>query len=78
MRDAIRDPGNDAYLSVVSLWEVITKYKLGKLLLPHPPKTYLPAQRKMHVIAMSCRWMSQALPNWPVFPRSIVIPLTEC
>jgi PIN domain nuclease of toxin-antitoxin system len=50
MRDAIRDPGNDAYLSVVSLWEVITKYKLGKLPLPHPPETYLPVQRKMHVI----------------------------
>ncbi len=48
MRDAIRDPGNDAYLSVVSLWEIITKHKLGKLPLPHPPEIYLPTQRKIH------------------------------
>lgn len=45
MRDAIRDSRNEVYLSVVSLWEIITKYKLGKLPLPHPPETYIPAQR---------------------------------
>lgn len=50
-RDAIRDPGNDVYLSVVSLWEIITKYKLGKLPLPHPPETYIPTQRIRHLIA---------------------------
>jgi len=50
MRDAIRDPGNDAYLSVVSLWEIITKHKLGKLPLPHPPESYVPTQRKSHLI----------------------------
>jgi len=50
MRDAIRDPGNDVYLSVVSLWEIITKYKLGKLPLPLPPETYIPSQRIRHLI----------------------------
>ena len=50
MRDAIRDPGNDVYLSVVSLWEIITKYKLGKLPLPQPPETYIPTQRIRHLI----------------------------
>ncbi|MBW4622620.1 MAG: type II toxin-antitoxin system VapC family toxin [Cyanosarcina radialis HA8281-LM2] len=31
VRDAIRDPDNEVYLSVVSVWEVIVKYQLGKL-----------------------------------------------
>ena len=50
-RDSIRDPRNEVYLSVVSLWEVIVKHRLGKLPLPHPPETYLPAQRVRHQIA---------------------------
>ncbi len=34
-RDAIRDPANDVYLSVASIWEAIIKHALGKL---PPPK----------------------------------------
>jgi PIN domain nuclease of toxin-antitoxin system len=51
VRDAIRDHTNEAYLSVVSLWEVIIKHQLGKLPLPHPPETYLPEQREKHSIS---------------------------
>jgi PIN domain nuclease of toxin-antitoxin system len=50
-RDSIRDPANEVYLSVVSLWEAIIKHALGKLPLPHPPASYLPAQRVEHRIA---------------------------
>lgn len=50
MKDAIRDPGNEAYLSVVSVWEAIVKHQLGKLPLPQPPETYLPEQRRRHLI----------------------------
>ena len=50
-RDSIRDAGNAVYLSVVSVWEAIVKHRLGKLLLPHPPEHYLPAQRIRHQIA---------------------------
>jgi len=50
-RDGIRAPGNEIYLSVVSLWEAIIKHRLGKLPLPHPPETYLPVQRVQHQIA---------------------------
>ena len=48
---SIGDVGNEAYLSVVSLWEAIIKHSLGKLPLPHRPTQYLPAQRVRHQIA---------------------------
>lgn len=47
-RDSIRDTENAVYLSVVSVWEVIVKHRLGKLPLPHPPEHYLPTQRVRH------------------------------
>ena len=49
-RDTIRDPQHEIYLSVVSLWEAIIKYQLGKLPLPEHPATYLPPQRVLHRI----------------------------
>jgi PIN domain nuclease of toxin-antitoxin system len=45
------DPHNEIYLSVISIWEIILKYRLGKLPLPGDPKFYLPEQRKKHQIA---------------------------
>jgi PIN domain nuclease of toxin-antitoxin system len=51
VRDAIRDPDNEVYLSSVSVWEAIVKYQLGKLPLPESPETYLPKQRELHQIA---------------------------
>jgi PIN domain nuclease of toxin-antitoxin system len=51
MRESIRDLDNEAYLSVVSLWEAIIKYQLGKLPLPEAPEGYLPLQREHHQIA---------------------------
>ncbi len=50
-RDAIRDPANDVYLSVASVWEAVIKYALGKLALPEPPAQYLPRERAAHQIA---------------------------
>lgn len=49
-RKSICQPENDVYLSVVSLWEAITKYQLGRLPLPHSPERYLPIQRERHQI----------------------------
>jgi PIN domain nuclease of toxin-antitoxin system len=49
--EAIRDPGNEVFLSVFSVWEAIIKYQLKKLLLPHAPETYMPQQRDRHKIA---------------------------
>lgn len=51
VRDVVRDPDNEIYLSVVSVWECIVKHQLGKLPLPEPPEIYLPKQRDIHQIA---------------------------
>ncbi|MDY6901415.1 MAG: type II toxin-antitoxin system VapC family toxin, partial [Cyanobacteriota bacterium] len=50
VRDAISDYDNEVYLSIISIWECIVKYKLGKLPLPEPPDIYLPKQREYHQI----------------------------
>ena len=50
-KDTIRNPANEVYLSVVSLWEAIIKYRLGKLPLPQSPDTYLPKERERHMIS---------------------------
>ena len=44
-RDGIRDPRNEVFLSVVSVWGAMVKYAIGKLPLQHPPEDYLPTQR---------------------------------
>lgn len=49
-KKVIQEPANDVYLSVVSLWESVVKYQLGKLPLPFPPEKYLPEQRERHLI----------------------------
>ncbi len=49
-RDAIREPENEVFLSVASLWETIIKYNLGKLPLPQSPEIYIPTQRRKHQI----------------------------
>lgn len=48
--DHIRNQNNTVYLSVVSLWEIVIKYQLGKLPLPHSPEIYIPQQRQKHKI----------------------------
>jgi PIN domain nuclease of toxin-antitoxin system len=50
VRDSIRDPSNEVYLSAISVWETVVKYQLGKLPLPEHPGTYLPKQRDIHQI----------------------------
>ena len=51
VKAAIQDTQNDVYLSVVSVWESIIKYQLGKLPLPLSPEVYLPLQRQRHQIS---------------------------
>ena len=51
MRGRLRNPDNTVYLSVVSLWEAIIKYQIGKLPLPESPASYFPTHRERHQIA---------------------------
>lgn len=49
--DAISNQDNEVYLSVVSVWEAMIKYQLGKLPLPESPEIYLPKQRERHLFS---------------------------
>ena len=49
--DAIRDKSNEAFVSVVSIWEVLVKHKIGKLPLPAPANEYIESWRAAHRIA---------------------------
>lgn len=49
LREAIEN-SDIAYLSVISLWEAIIKYQLGKPPLPEPPHPWLREQREQHGI----------------------------
>ena len=42
---------NQVWLSVISEWEIIIKYQLGRLPLPEPPRKYIPQQRRKHGLA---------------------------
>jgi PIN domain nuclease of toxin-antitoxin system len=44
---AVREPSNDVYLSAVSTWEIVTKYRAGRLPLPEPPDRLIPTERRL-------------------------------
>ena len=48
---AIADPSNDVYLSPVSVWEIVTKHRNGRLPLPEPPDRLVPAERAARGLA---------------------------
>lgn len=47
-RQAFADPANEAFLSAASAWEIAVKHRLGRLPLPMPAETFVPAQRAAH------------------------------
>lgn len=49
-QQAIQNPNNEKFLSVVSIWECVIKYQIGKLDFPSSPETYLPTERRKHLI----------------------------
>ena len=48
---AYRDPANEVYLSAASVWEITIKHQSGRLPLPEPPDTLIPAERRLRGIA---------------------------
>jgi len=49
-RSAVRDPDRRVWLSVVSLWEISIKQKIGRLALPRAAWSYVTAARERHGI----------------------------
>ena len=47
----IRDPANEVCLSSVSVWEIATKYRAGRLPLPEPPDRLIPTERDLRGVA---------------------------
>jgi PIN domain nuclease of toxin-antitoxin system len=45
IEEAILNPNNEVYLSVVAIWEAVVKHYNGKLPLPDRPEIFLPAKR---------------------------------
>ena len=43
-RDLVHAGDHEFYLSAASAWEIAIKYSRGKLRLPEPPSTYVPAR----------------------------------
>jgi PIN domain nuclease of toxin-antitoxin system len=44
-RTVYADPANDAYLSIVSVWEILLKHGTGKLPLPDAPEKFIRTAR---------------------------------
>lgn len=44
------DPSNEVFLSAASVWEIVIKYSLGRLVLRVPPSDYVMQQRELHRI----------------------------
>lgn len=49
-RQAIQNPNNEKFLSVVSIWECVIKHQIGKLDFPSSPEIYLPMERRKHLV----------------------------
>ncbi len=49
-RQIIHNLDHEIFLSVVSIWECVIKYQIGKLDFPSSPEAYLPKQRRTHLI----------------------------
>ncbi len=49
-RSAVRDHERRVWLSVVSLWEISIKQKIGRLALPRPAWSYVTTARERHGI----------------------------
>jgi PIN domain nuclease of toxin-antitoxin system len=52
--------GEQLLLSAASIWEIVTKYQIGRLPLPAPPGEFLPGQLEKNAIAVL-----------PILPRHV-------
>lgn len=61
VRDAIRNPENELFLSVASAWEMAIKVNLGRLHLPDRPDRFIPNQLAKNAIKSLPIQMGHAL-----------------
>ncbi len=61
VRDAIRNPENELFLSVASAWEMAIKVDLGRLHLPVRPDRFIPNQLTKNAIKSLPIQMGHAL-----------------
>lgn len=61
VRDAIRNPENELFLSVASAWEMAIKVNLGRLRLPDRPDRFIPNQLAKNAIKSLPIQMGHAL-----------------
>jgi PIN domain nuclease of toxin-antitoxin system len=50
MRAVIKDTGNQLFLSSASTWEMIIKWRLGRLELPEPPDDFIQQQLRINAL----------------------------
>jgi PIN domain nuclease of toxin-antitoxin system len=67
-RTAFESESNEAYLSVVSAWEIAIKSGLKNLSLPEPVQVFLPRARMLHKIE-SLSLNEEAIVQLPRLPR---------
>ena len=60
-RSVIADERNELFLSVASAWEIAIKAARGSLVLPDPPKQYVPSRLRLHGIHALPIQLSHAL-----------------
>jgi PIN domain nuclease of toxin-antitoxin system len=45
--EAVQDPTREVFLSAASVWEIVTKHRAGKLVLPESPERLIPTERRL-------------------------------
>jgi PIN domain nuclease of toxin-antitoxin system len=50
-REIFSDPSHEILLSAISVWEILVKYSLGKILFPTPVDQFIPQHRERHGIS---------------------------
>src|SRR5436190_1752250 len=70
---------DSVYVSVATLWEATTKYRLGKLALPEPPHPWLATQREEHgFVSLVIDEASVAhLPSLDVHQATVVVSVRD-
>ncbi len=69
-REIFSDPSHEIVLSAISVWEILVKCSLGKILLPTPVDQFIPQQREQHGIrTLALEEAATGLPKLPALHK---------